>query len=131
MQHRVMVTDDDKPIGAPVLPESRRDRVSVWIAEHSWVLPIIRIAGGLGLVAVAVLGFGVHYPLAKLALFVIGALSGGEAGEREKERGDTLLDAILAGGDPPEPPESLPREFDEFVPRPPDPRGDDRYFGRR
>jgi hypothetical protein len=131
MEHRIMVADEDTPIGAPILPESRRDRLSVWIAEHPWVVPIIRLAGGLGLVAVAVLVLGVHLPLAKVIAFVIGVATGGHAGEHEKERGETLLEAMLSGGDLPAPPESLPSEFDEFFHQPPDPRMDPRYFGHR
>ena len=131
MRQRVMVTDDDKPLGAPVLPESRRDRIAVWIAEHRWAVPVIRIAGGLVLVAVAVLAFGVLYPVTKLVAFVIGAATSGLAGEREKERGDTLLETLRTGGDLPAPPEGMPGEFADHFHQPPDPRLDDRYFGRR
>jgi hypothetical protein len=126
-----MSADDEKPIGAPVLPERRRDRVAVWMAEHRWAVPVIRIVGGLALVAVAVLCFGFVYPLSKLIAFVIGAATSGHAAEREQERGDTLLEALLEGGAMPAPPESIPREFAEHFHQPRDPRDDDRYFGRR
>ena len=123
--------DDDKPIGAPVLPESRRDRISVWIAEHRWAVPIIRVVGGLALVAVAVFAFGVVYPVSKLVVFVIGAATSGRAGRHERDRGDTLLETLRTGGDLPAPPEGIPGEFAEHFHQPPDPRLDDRYFGRR
>jgi hypothetical protein len=126
-----MVRDDDKPIGAPVLAETRRDGISVWIAEHRWAVPIIRIVGGLGVLAVAVLGFGVVYPVSKLVAFVIGAATSGLAGRHERERGDTLLETLRTGGDLPAPPEGMTSEFAEHFHQPPDPRLDDRYFGRR
>jgi hypothetical protein len=126
-----MVAEDDRPIGAPVLAASRRDRLSVWIAEHPWAAPVIRIAGGLALVAVAVLAFGALYPVSKLVAFVIGAAAGGRAGHQEQERGETFLEALGTGGDMPAPPPSLPGEFDEYFHQPPDPRSDGRYFGHR
>jgi hypothetical protein len=122
-----MITDDEKPIGAPVLRQTTRDRIAVWIAEHPWAVPAIRITGGLGLAAIAVFCFGVHYPLTKLVFFVIGAAGGGGAGKHERERGDTILDTLLADSHLAEPAESLPSEFDEFVPRTPDPMEDPRY----
>lgn len=123
-----MTTDDEKPIGAPVLRPTRRDRIAVWIANHPWAVPAIRITGGLGLMAIAVFGFGVHYPLAKLVVFVIGAAGGGGAGKHERERGDTILDTLLADSSLGEPAESLPSEFDELVPRAPEPTDDSRYW---
>jgi hypothetical protein len=126
-----MVAEDDRPIGAPVLPATRRDRFSVWVAEHPWAVPVIRLVAGLGLVAVAWLVFGSEVPLAKVIAFVVGVATGGGAAEHEKERGETLLEALLSGGDLPAPPESLPSEFAEYFHQPPDPRSDGRYFGHR
>jgi hypothetical protein len=116
-----MVAEDDRPIGAPVLPVSRRDRLSVWVAAHRWAVPIIRLAAGLIPVAVLALVFGADFPLAKVIAFVICAVLGDKIGEREKERGDALRDF-------PVPPDSLPGEFAEYFHQPPDPRSDGRYI---
>ena len=126
-----MITEDDRPIGAPVLRQTRRDRLSIWIAEHRWAVPVIRLVGGLSLTGVAILAFGTPFHVGKLIVFVIGVALGGRAREREKERGDTLLDALRTGGDMPAPPTSLPSEFDAYFHQSPDPRSDDRYFGHR
>jgi hypothetical protein len=109
----------------------RRIRIAIWIAEHRWAVPVIRVVGGLALVAVAVVCLGAAYPLTKLVLFALGTATSGRAGEREKERGDTLMEILRTGGDLPAPPEGLPDEFAEHFHQPPDPRMDDRYFGRR
>ena len=93
-------------------------------------MPAIRIVGGLGLVAIAVFCFGVHYPLTKLAVFVMGAAGSGGAGKRERERGDTILDTLLADSHLGEPEESLPSEFDDIVPRAREPAEDPRYWFR-
>jgi hypothetical protein len=105
--------------------------LSVWIAEHRWVVVVIRLVGGLSLVAVAALAFGRGFPWARVIAFVVGAVLGDQAGEREGRRGDTLLETLRFGGDLPAPPESLPREFAEYFHQPPDPRDDGRYFGPR
>jgi hypothetical protein len=131
MRHGSMVAEDDSPVGAPVLPESGRDRLSVWVAEHGWAVPIMRLVVGLSLVAVSALVFGTHLPWGKVVVFVIGARLGGEAGEREKQRGDRLLETLLSGGHVPAPPEAMPREFAEYAREPPDPRMDGRYLRYR
>jgi hypothetical protein len=126
-----MVAEDDRPVGAPVLPESGRDRLSVWVAEHGWAVGIMRLVVGLSLVGVSALVFGTHVGVGKLVSFAIGAAMGGEAGEREKKRGDRLIETLLSGGNVPAPPEALPREFAEYARRPPDPRMDGRYLRHR
>jgi hypothetical protein len=112
-----MIADDDKPIGAPVLPESRRDRLSVWVAEHRWAVLVIRLAGGLILVIVVALVFRTDFAWGTVIAFVVGAVLGGRVGETEKERGDTLLGAS----------ESLPREFGDHFPPPPATGSEGRY----
>jgi hypothetical protein len=116
-----MFAEDDRPIGAPVLPERRRDRLSVWVAEHRWAVPLIRLAGGLCLVAVAALVFRADLAWDEVVAFVVGAALGGEVAEREKERGDVLRT----------PPDLLPHEFAEYFPQPPAPESDGRYFRPR
>jgi hypothetical protein len=103
--------------------------LSVWVAQHRWAVPALRIVVGLGLLAVSVLVFGTHLHVVKLVAFVVGTALGGRAGEREKERGDGILETVLAGALPP-PPEAVPSEFAEYVRRPPDPRNDFRRGGR-
>jgi hypothetical protein len=103
--------------------------LSVWVAQHRWAVPALRIVVGLGLVAVSVLLFGTHLHVVKLVAFVVGTALGGKAGESEKERGDNILETVLAGALPP-PPEAVPSEFAEYVRRPPDPRDDFRRGGR-
>jgi hypothetical protein len=125
-----MVVEGDTPLGAPALPESGRDRLSVWVAQHRWAVPALRIVVGLGLFAASALLFGTHLPVVKVVAFVVGTSLGGKAGEREKERGDRILETVLAGGHLPPPPEAVPSEFAEYVRRPPDPRNDPRLGGR-
>jgi hypothetical protein len=107
-----------------VLPASGRDRLSIWVAEHRWAVPLMRLAVGLGLVGVSVLVFGADLGVAKVIGVVVGAAFGGKAGEREKERGDRLLETLFPGGGLPAASESVPSEFAEHVRRPRDPRWD-------
>jgi uncharacterized membrane protein YraQ (UPF0718 family) len=88
-----VITEADRPIGAPVLPESRRDRVSVWVAEHPWAVPAFRLVGGLTLVVVVALVFRADFPWDKIVAFVVGSVLGDAIGEREKERGDTFRES--------------------------------------
>jgi hypothetical protein len=125
-----VVAGEDRPIGSPVLA-SRRDRFSVWVAEHRWAVSLIRVAAGLGLVGVMTLVAGAHFHLGQVIAFVIGAGLGGEAGEREKERGDSVIETLFSVLDLPAPPESLPKEFAGYFHQPPDPRMDGRYFRPR
>jgi hypothetical protein len=105
--------------------------LSIWIAGHRWAVLLIRVVAGLSLVAVATLAFGVHFHLGQVIAFVVGAVLGGEAGEREKERGDRVIETLFSVFDLPSPPESLPKEFAEYFHQPPDPRMDGRYFRPR
>ena len=116
-----MFAEDDRPIGAPVLAENRRDRLSVWVAEHRWAVPLIRLAAGLSLVAVTALVFRADLPWDKVIAFVTGAALAGQVAEREKERGDTLRT----------PPDLLPHEFAEYFPQPPATESDSRYVRPR
>jgi hypothetical protein len=125
-----MVVEGETPLGAPAVPEGGRDRLSVWVARHGWAVPALRIVVGLGLFAASALLFGTHLPVVKVVAFVVGTSLGGKAGEREKERGDSILETVFAGGYLPPPPEAVPSEFAEYVPRPPDPRNDPRLGGR-
>jgi hypothetical protein len=118
---RLMLPEDDRPIGAPILAERRRDRLSVWVAEHRWAVPSFRLAGGLSLVAVTALVFRAGLPWDKVVAFVVGAALGGGVAEREKERGDALR----------RPPDSLPREFTEYFAQPPATESDGRYYRPR
>jgi hypothetical protein len=104
--------------------------LSVWVARHGWAVPALRIVVGLGLFAASALVFGTHLHVLKLVAFLVGTGLGGRAGEREKERGDRILETLLAGGHLPAPPEAVPSEFGEYVRRPPDPRNDPRLGGR-
>jgi hypothetical protein len=113
-----VIAEDDRPIGAPVLPERRRDRFSVYVAEHGWAVPVIRVAAGLCLASIVWLVFDSDWALDKLLAFVVGSGLGHIFGESEAERGETL-----GGGGP----ESLPAEFAEHFHTPPDPRYDGRY----
>jgi hypothetical protein len=113
-----MLTEDERPIGAPILAESRRDRLSVWVAEHRLALPLIRLAVGLILLAAVALVFRADFPWAKVVAFIVGTVLGDKVGEREKERGDTLLT----------PPDSLPKEFADAFDQPPATRSDGRYI---
>jgi hypothetical protein len=124
-----MVAGDDIPVGAPVLPQSGRDRLSVWVAKHRWAVRLMRVAVGLSLYAVSALVFGAHVGVGKVMSFVVGAALGGRAGEREKDRGDELIGILFPGGGLPAAPESVPGEFAEYVRRPPDPRMDG-HLGR-
>lgn len=117
---------DEKPIGAPRLPTTRRDRFGVWLHEHQWAQAGLRIAGGLVALGVAVLVFGSDVDWVKLVIFIVGAAFAGEASDREERRGGEIVDELL--GDY-EPRESLPAEFGEHVHRRPDPRREGRYFG--
>jgi hypothetical protein len=96
--------------------------LSIWVAEHRWAVPILRLAVGLGLVGVSVLVLGADLGVARIIGVVVGAALGGKAGEREKGRGDRILETLLSGVDLPAPPESLPSEFAEYVHQPRDPR---------
>jgi hypothetical protein len=119
---RSVVAEEDRPIGAPVLPESGRDRLSVWVAEHPWAVPALRLAGGLTLVAVVALVFRADFPWDNVVAFVVGVVLGDIVGEREKERGDTVLEGRM---------ESLPSEFADVVRQPPADPAEGRYFRPR
>jgi hypothetical protein len=123
-----MVAEEERPIGSPILPERRRDRLSVWVAEHRWTVSIVRVVSGLTLVVVMTFVFGVDYHAGQLIAFVVGAALGGQAGERETERGDRVIEILLSLGDLPAPPESVPSEFSEYFRQPADPRTDARFF---
>jgi hypothetical protein len=116
-----METRDDRPIGAPILAERRRDRLSIWIAKHRWAVPLIRLAGGVTFLATVALVFDPSWAWDKVAAFVAGAIVGDTVGEHEKERGDRL------GA----PPDSLPSEFKEYFKVPPATESDGRYLRRR
>ena len=117
----LMLAEDDRPIGAPILAERRRDRLSVWFAEHRWAVPVIRLAGGLSLVAVTALVFHADLPWDKVVAFVVGAALCGEVAEHERERGDALS----------APPDLLPHEFADHFARPPAAETDGRYLRPR
>jgi hypothetical protein len=103
-----MLVEDDRPIGAPVLAQRRRDRLSVWVAEHPWAVRVARLVGGLTLVAVVALVFRADLPWANVVLFVIGAVVADKVAEHEKDRGDALR----------VPADLLPHEFAEHFPEP-------------
>ena len=121
MLRRAMESQDDRPIGAPVLAERRRDRLSIWIAKHGWAVPLIRFAGGVTLFAAVALVFDADWAWGKVVGFVIGAVVGDRVGEHEKERGERL------GA----PPDALPSEFKQYFPVPPATESESRYLRRR
>jgi hypothetical protein len=126
-----MGPEEERPIGSPILPESRRDWLSVWVAQHRWAVSIARVVSGLTFLVVMTLVFGADFHVGQLIAFVVGAALGGQAGERETERGDRVIEVLLSLGDLPAPPESVPSEFSEYFHQPADPRTDARFFRPR
>lgn len=116
-----MLAEDDRPIGAPVLAQRRRDRLSVWVAEHPWAVRVARLVGALTLVAVVALAFRADLPWARVVVFVIGAAMADKVVTHEKDRGDALR----------VPPDLLPHEFAEHFNQPPAPESDGRYMRPR
>jgi hypothetical protein len=116
-----MLTEDDRPIGAPVLVQRRRDRMCVWVAEHRWAVPLLRLAGGLSVLAVVAFVVRADLPWHSVVAFLVGLVLADTVGERAKERGDTLR----------APPDSLPREFAEYFDQPPATESDGRYIRPR
>jgi hypothetical protein len=108
-----MPVDGDTPIGAPVLRPTRRDRLSIWIAGHEWVVPIVRLAAGLAVATVVALVIGGDLPWDKVLAFVVVVVLGDRLVERESERGDMLLGA---------------REFADPVHGPPTKASDNRHY---
>jgi hypothetical protein len=92
-----MIADDDTPIGAPALPPTRRDRLSIWIADHSGASALIRVAIGLTLVAVTALVFRADMHWDKLIAFVVGVALGNTIVEHERERAESLPGDRLHG----------------------------------